>query len=212
MRIHQTGLLDYDRERATPGFTIVAPNGLKEVYILDMEGNEVHAWHVPTRAGGAQLLPGGNILLTEWPNEDAPRGREALKMFRERDWDGNIVWEYEAPAPHHDYARKANGNTVYIGFERMRADATQRIQGGIPGSELADGGVLGDYLREVNPAGETVWQWSVQDDMEIEAFPLPPLSSRDEFAHANAMDVLPNEDVLVSFRRSPRQLFYRREK
>ena len=203
MKIRQFGVLEHDRERATPGFTLILPDGHDRGYLLDMAGEPVHTWATPLRAGSmGRLLPGGDILLTEWPDADGARGREADKVIREYDWDGKVVHETPAPAAHHDFQRLANGNTLYIGFQRLSPEAIARIQGGVSGSELDDGGVLGDYIREVSPDGETVWEWNVEHNMEIEKFHVPPLSPRDEFAHANAVDVLENGDLLVSFRHS----------
>ena len=203
MRIHQTGLLDWDRDRATPGFTVIAPSGAADVYLIDMAGDVVHTWKTPLRAGGpAKPMAGGNLLIRDWPDADAPRGLEEMKYIREYDWDSNVVWECEAPAMHHDHRKLANGNIIFIGFRRLSEAGKARVKGGIPGSEQSDGSILGDYIREVNPAGETVWEWFVEDDMEIEKFPLPPLSGREQFSHANALDVLPNGDIIVSFRYS----------
>ena len=86
--------------------------------------------------------------------------------------DGNIVAEYIDPYQHHDFRRCANGNLMYLGWHLLPADHAARVQGGIPGSEHAMG-IWGDYIREVNPAGETVWQWNAWEHMEIEQYPLP---------------------------------------
>ena len=94
------------------------------------------------------------------------------------------------------------GNTIFLGFERFTELSKRRLRGGIEGSEMDDGGVLGDYIHEVTPAGEVVWEWHAQDDMEIENYPIHPLSVREEFSHANALFALPDGDILVSFRRS----------
>ena len=61
--------------------------------------------------------------------------------------------------------------------------------------------MYGDYVREVDARGTTVWEWHAQDDLDIERYPLHPLVHRDEFAHANACCPLPNGDVMLSFPR-----------
>jgi hypothetical protein len=82
----------------------------------------------------------------------------------------------------------------------MRPEAAARVLGGQPGTE--HGGVIyGDYVREVDANGTTVWEWHAQDDLEIERYPLNPVVHRDEFAHANVCCPLPNGDVMLSFRR-----------
>ena len=39
--------------------------------------------------------------------------------LREFDWDGKLVWEYVDHAQHHDFRRLANGNTLYLGWEKL---------------------------------------------------------------------------------------------
>ena len=81
----------------------------------------------------------------------------------------------------------------------MRPENAARMRGGRPGTEK-DGVVYGDYLREVDQAGRTVWEWHAQD-LDIENYPIAPMSHREEFAHANACCPLPNGDVMLSFRK-----------
>src|SRR5262245_33747291 len=80
----------------------------------------------------------------------------------------------------------------------MRPEAAARVQGGQPGTEH-EGVIYGDYVREIDVAGTTVWEWHAHDDLDIERYPLHPLVHRDEFAHANACCPLPNGDVMLSF-------------
>lgn len=205
MRYREFGLTEYDQARATPGFTIFTPipQGHNTTYLLGMRGEVVHRWDLEGfRSGYGQLLANGNMLAAVRANPDGPPGREEARLIREFDWDGNIVWECNAPAQHHDVRRLASGNTAFIGFERFTEDSKGRLRGGIEGSEMEDGGVLGDYIHEVDPAGNVVWEWHAQDDMEIENYPLHPLNSREEFCHANSLWPLPNGDYLVSFRRN----------
>ena len=205
MRYHQFGLIEQDISRATSGYTLFTPipKGCHTTYLLDMEGEVVHEWDVTgLRTGYAKLLPNGNLLTALRADLEAVPGREEARVIREFDWDGNSVWQCDAPAQHHDFHRLANGNTVYIGFERFRSDSVARLQGGVAGTEMSDGGVLGDYIREVNASGKTVWEWHAQDEMEIENYPIHPLNPRDEFCHANSLFPLPNGDYLISFRRN----------
>jgi outer membrane protein assembly factor BamB len=205
MRYHKFGLLEYDAAQATPGYTIFTPIHADNhtTYLLDMNGEVVHEWDVSDfRTGYGKLLPNGNLLTVLKADLETASGREGMRIIHEFDWDGNIVWQCDAPAQHHDFHRLPNGNTVYLGFERFRPDSIARLQGGVPGTEMPDGGVLGDYICEVNMTGETVWEWHAQDEMEIENYPIHPLSRRDEFCHANSLFPLANGDYLISFRRN----------
>ena len=60
---------------------------------------------------------------------------------------------------------------------------------------------MGDYLREVNSAGQTVWEWHMHSDLEIEQHPLHIMSTRKEFAHCNSCAELPDGNLLLSFQR-----------
>ena len=201
MRITETGLIVNETERSTPGFTLVAPLNQAHVELLDLAGEPVHRWDLKGITGNlAQLLDNGNLLVGELSDEGPPLHNGKGGLMREYDWDGKIVWEYLDPAQHHDLRRLPNGNTLYLGWETMSADAARRVQGGLPGTEHPEGGIYNDYLREVTPAGEAVWEWHFADE-NIEDHVMHPLVNRQEFAHANACFPMANGDVLVSFRR-----------
>jgi hypothetical protein len=202
MFYRQTGLWSHNHERASLGFTLVAPLQCKNVYLIGMDGEVCHSWQTPSKPGNyAYMLPGGHLLWSgELPTGPQPAGGKG-GLLREYDWDGNVLWEYEDDHQHHDFRRLANGNTVYIGWEEMPAEAAARVQGAAPGSEDTGGIMWGDYLREVNPAGETVWEWHAFEDETLLAEPLHAMSTRKEFAHCNSVAELPGGDLILSFRK-----------
>lgn len=204
MRHRQVGVLEHDRSRATPGFTIITPLRARNAYLIGMEGDVRHSWQTDLPPGNyAYLLPGGNLLWSgETPGGPTPRpGGGAGGLLREYDWDGNVVWEYRDDYQHHDFRRLASGNTVYIGWEETPPDAAARIRGAEPGSEYEGGIIWSDYLREVDPSGRTVWEWHAHEDETLLEEPLHPMSTRKEFAHCNAVSEMPDGDLLVSFRK-----------
>ena len=204
MRHRDVGLWHYDTARATEGFTVVAPLWSKNVYLVGMRGEVKHSWNTEVTPGNyGYLLPGGNLL---WAGEtpggpSPPPGGGSGGLLREYDWDGNIVWEYQDDFQHHDFRRLSNGNTVYIGWEQVPPDVAKDIKGAEPGTEYKGGIIWGDYLREVNPNGETVWEWHAHEDEALLAEPLHPMSTRKEFAHCNAVSEMPDGNLLVSFRK-----------
>ncbi|MEE9217114.1 MAG: arylsulfotransferase family protein [Anaerolineales bacterium] len=201
MRYQRFGITLYDRERATPGFTLITPQPGQSAYLLGMQGEIVHEWRFSHRPGNySYLLKNGNLLWAGRTKEGPPLQRGKGGLLREYDWDGNVLWEYRDDNQHHDFRRRDNGNTIYLAWEPMRPENAARVKGGVPGTEH-NGVIYSDYLREVTPGGETAWEWHAQDDMEIERYPICPIVRRSEFAHANACCPLPNGDVMVSFRR-----------
>ena len=202
MRHRDTGVLVHDEARATPGFTLIVPLVGREAYLVGMRGEILHQWHFPLTPGNyAYLLPSGNLLWSGRTEEGPPLRRGKGGLLREYDRHGAVLWEYIDHGQHHDFRRRADGTTIYIGWEKLPDAAARRVQGGLPGSEK-DGAIWGDYLREVDARGRATWEWHFHTDEDIEAHPLIPVVDRHEFAHANACFPLPNGDVLVSFRRT----------
>ena len=203
MRQQNYGLNLYDKDRATPGFTLFSPLHAPDVYLLGMLGEVVHHWRVGGKRGGnAYLLPNGNLLAAVGAGATPQSNRDGMRRLQEHDWDGNVVWEGEAPGLHHDFRRLPNGDSVYIGYEKFTDEAAKRVQGGVPGSEAEGGVIYGDYVREIAPDGSTCWEWRTQEHMEIEKFPLPAAGNRQEFAHANSIFPMPSGDYMISFMRS----------
>lgn len=202
MRQRDFGLLHIDEGRAEHGYTLFSPLNGKLTLLIGMRGEVVWQWSHPLTIGTyAYLLENGNLLwsgrLPEGPQKMGGRGG----LLREYDWDGNVVWEYRQVGQHHDFRRLPNGNTLLLGWEVVPPQIADRIPGGIAGTQHADGCMYGDYIHEVTPDGEVIWEWHACWDMEVERYPLSPSQNRDEFAHANAIAPLPNGDIYISFRR-----------
>ncbi len=205
LRMKQTtvGILKNHSARATPGVTIICPLHGNAVYLIGMKGEVLHQWQTPTKPGNyAYMLENGNLLWAGETEDGPSPGGGKGGLLREYDWDGNIVWEYHDDAQHHDFKRLKNGNTLYIGWEKMPKEAQARMVGSEPGTEDDNGNTWSDYLREVSPTGETVWEWHAHADMDIEDYPLHLLSTRKEFLHCNACFELPNGDIMLSFRKN----------
>ncbi|MDP6430007.1 MAG: arylsulfotransferase family protein [Rhodospirillales bacterium] len=199
---YQTGLTHYDETKATPGYTLFSPNGLTQTHLINMKGEVVHQWDLPGIPGNyAYLLANGNLLAATRTDE-GPKGLPAKGgRLTELDWDGNTVWEHIDDMQNHDFRRKANGNTVYILWDLYDQETSARVKGGVPGTEHEDGGVYGTIIREVNPAGETVWEWRSADHAEVHEFALHPMVAR-KYLCANTVFPCPNEDVIVNWRRN----------
>ncbi|MDP6173223.1 MAG: arylsulfotransferase family protein [Rhodospirillales bacterium] len=200
MRYLKYGLISHDPARAEPGFTLYTPLFQRQTHLINMAGEVVHGWELPGPPGDyAYLLPGGNLMAAT-VTEGGPTGLFAKGgLIQELDWDGNLVWEYRDDYQHHDFRRMNNGNTLYLGWERLPDEAAARVQGGIAGTEHKDG-IWGDFIREIDPDGQTIWEWHCHEHMELEKYPLPPGADRQEFAHANTVVPLEDGNILICFR------------
>ena len=202
MRYSKYGLTEYDRTRATEGFTIFSPLHNKDkraTILINMEGEVVKEWALPDDPGNyGYLLENGNLLVAS-NSGGMPDFTTRGGLIQEIDWDGNIVWEYKDDGQHHDFRMLANGNLIYLGWEALPPEHSSRVKGGIPGTEHR-GEIWGDYVREVNRAGDTVWEWHMHDHLEIEKYPLAQRSHRREFAHPNTLQQMADGNLLICFR------------
>ncbi len=199
MQYRELGLLEHNEKLATPGYTLIAPLRGLVAYLVDMEGDVVHEWALPDKlASLAYMLPGGHLLTSGMTDEGPPIIEAKGGHLREFDWNGNLVWDYVDHAQHHDFRRLANGNTIYLGWDEMTAEAAVRVQGGIPGSER-NGKIYSDFIKEITPDGAIVWEWHASD-LAIEDYPLAVDCHRFEFAHANTCAPAPDNNVLINFR------------
>lgn len=199
MRYDRLGVLDCVEDRTCPGYTLVPTFRGRTVRLIDVHGAEVHRWTLPGRLGSlAYLLPGGRLLCSTVTDDGPPLRQAKGGHLHELDWDGAAVWDYVDHGQHHDLRRLDNGNTLYLGWRAMSEADAARVRGGIAGMEK-DGKIYEDYLREVSPAGETVWEWAASE-LEIERYPLADGVARFEFAHANTCAPLPDGRILLNFR------------
>jgi hypothetical protein len=197
----RSGVLQHNPRKSTQGYTLFTPLGLYNTYLIDMEGTVVHKWDLPNDVGNyAYLLENGNLLAAIRTPDENPALPANGGHLIEFDWDGNIVWDYIDHLQHHDFRRKPNGNTVYAAWKKITdPDIMKIIPGGIEGTEH-DGAIYTDVIREINPAGNLIWEWDVLTDMDMKQFPIDPTIQRREYAHANTVSPCPNGDVIVNWR------------
>ena len=199
MKSYSTGLLHHNPAKSFDGFTTIAPIRHETSYIVDMAGEIVHSWKLPGSLGAkGYLIANGNFLCSVVTPEGTPIKAAKGGHIVELDWDGNIVWEHVDHNQHHDIRRLENGNTIYLAWETLSDEEASKVPGGLPGTEK-EGKIYGDVVREVNPAGEVVWEWHFKD-VDLDAFPLTGDCDRAEWAHANTVAPTLDGNVMVSFR------------
>jgi hypothetical protein len=57
-----------------------------------------------------------------------------------------------------------------------------------------------DWVVEITPEDETVWEWHAWEHLDPAVDVMNPLDFRAEWTHANSIDQMPNGDLLISFR------------
>ncbi len=160
---------------AYQGYTLFAPMGYNEVYLINMNGEKVHSWQTSTNpALSVYLLENGNLVQTSSNSSSPFKGTGgAGGEINEYDWDGNLVWTFQysssAYCSHHDVELLPNDNYLIIAWEsKTESDA---IQAGRNPSTISDGMLWPDHIIEVEPdyetgsGGTTVWEWHVWDHL-----------------------------------------------
>ncbi len=216
----QTGLTHHDAARSVKGYTLVTPISMNSTYLLDMSGQIAHAWHYPDFTGFyARLMPNGNLLLLatdrslgpppEVPERTIPPFETTIRRIGgnathllELDWDGNVVWQYENPAIHHDFVRLANGNTVFAEFHELPSDVAQSVRGGYRDRYTPP--MISDDFIEVDAKGKEVRRVSLWKLLDPRRDPICGLEGRLEWTHTNSLDVNGDGEILFSCRTNSR--------
>jgi len=191
----------YALDRAYNGYTLFAPMHGSVVWLIDMQGHPVHCWEAayPVMPYGV-LLPNGNLLYcgTDFAGQQKEPGG-ANKVLVEVDWDGNTVWEYRSRNQHHAFFRMDNGNTMYLGRAIVPDDIAARVKGGMPRAEPNET-MSTNSFHEVTPEGKVVWEWFAYEHLDTEVDIMCPFCPRADWTHTNSCFVLPNGDILTTFR------------
>ena len=199
------GLIYYAPQHAYRGYTLTTNvRGGCYANLIDMEGSVCHRWYSHEGIGYAYLLANGHLLLRTAPPAEAG-GAEGIGgssgALLELDWESNVIWEYHNPMLHHDYERLPNGNTLLLLFELLSPDLTAQVKGGRAGEEDPER-MFGDLVQEITPQGEVVYQWHSWEHLSLDEDVICPLEDRREWTHGNSLNVTPDGDLLVSFRRT----------
>lgn len=201
-----SGLTHHDVTHAFPGYTVYSAMSGGAVYLIDMNGEVVHRWlpDAGSKFFYGHLLPNGNLLtnITDGTEIGEPAGPRTA-VVRELDWHGKTVWNFADPTLHHAHCRLANGNTMVLATDVLaRTDAERLFQAS--GQKLTDVEIWSESLWEVDAAGAVVWTWNAREHLDFEAFRLPPAGPGEgarhrEWLHLNAVEELPDGDLLLSF-------------
>tara|TARA_Y100000588_G_C14244064_1_gene920671 strand:- start:560 stop:1693 length:1134 start_codon:yes stop_codon:yes gene_type:complete len=207
---HPIGLIYEDVNQVYPGYTLVVTNsglgagadGNKYASLIDMSGQICHRWQCDEGISYGQILANGHLLMRTWAPQKGIDGEPmagSSTAILELDWDSNIVWEYRNNALHHDFVRLASGNTLVLLWEKLTQEETNKITGGIFRDSDPDQ-MMADVIAEIGPQGQVIKKWYVKEFLDFEKDVICPLEGRHGWTHGNSLDVMPNGDILVSFR------------
>ena len=194
------GVTHYVPRRAYNGFTLFSSLGGDRTYLVDMRGRVVHTWRPPLPPYYGYLLDDGHLLTSLQVRDPAVRFGGFTGAVAELSWDGQLAWQYEDRALHHDHCRLRNGNTMLLRWAHVPAEIHHRVAGGVPGTEAAGDVMWGDELLEVTPGGEIVWQWRSYEVFDPQQDAICPLEHRHEWSHGNAVEELSDGALALSFR------------
>lgn len=158
---------------ATPGYTLIAPFGGQETFLIDLDGNVVHKWTTDRKPSqAAYLLPDGSLLRTaKIPNDTFNVRGGPAGGIQKFDWDGNLTWDYvissDQMLSHHDIEPMPNGNVLVVVWEyKSRAEA---IAVGRDPEKLEDQAVWPEAVLEIQQtgpnSGKIVWEWHLWDHL-----------------------------------------------
>ncbi|MDP9899603.1 aryl-sulfate sulfotransferase [Variovorax ginsengisoli] len=198
------GLIAHDPAASAGGYTLIAPQtAAGNVYLIGIDGEVVHQWKMPLRAGRhAVILPNGNMGYNG-NHANSPDLYAAWSMWHGGDFsevtpDGEVVWHYEDPTHHHDAKWLANGNLLYAACAPVPAGFAERVPGGT--AHGPDETMYGDVIREVSRTGELVWEWKSWEHLKPEDFPIHPGFGRYHWPLINGLDIDADGRVLMSLR------------
>lgn len=187
-------------EGAYPGFTLFAPLGNQETFLINMTGDVVHKWqseHPP--ANSAFLLPNGDLLRsakvlgkernTRFGSEGPSGGR--VERFS---WDGELLWDYiysdDLQHQHHDIEPLPNGNVLLIAWHYI--SPAEAVAAGRNPRSVNRQGMFPDKIVEVKQTGaktgEVVWEWRAWDHL-IQDFDPTQANFGEVAAHPELIDV-----------------------
>ncbi len=163
-RVQTVGLF-LNTDEAWEGYTLFAPMGYRDTYLIDMEGRLVHSWSSSYNPGlSTYLLENGDLLRTARVGNPTFQAGGAGGRVEEYDWNGSLVWEYDCSSTqvlqHHDVEMLPNGNVLIIAWQ-MKSYA-ECVEAGRNPNLLSDNELWPDHIIEVEPAetsgGTIVWE------------------------------------------------------
>jgi uncharacterized repeat protein (TIGR01451 family) len=191
--VYQEGVTIHNPGVAEGHVLFATQTGL--LYLLDESGAVLHTWSPPCGYTGAvRPLEDGHVLVHSCGN------------LIELDWESQVVWQATPPGDcifHHDWERLPSGNTLAMCAHTINEPA------------LSDKPIVEDFLVELAPDGQVVWDWYLTDHLGELALSQDRLDFiaevGNDFSHGNTVITIPENtphadprfqagNIFVSFR------------
>ncbi len=169
--------LTLNEPESAGGYTLYAPQtGNGRVVLLNIMGQVVHEWNLPTRPGrDAVILPNGNLgysgCMKAFPDLYPAFEIWHGGWFMEVTPSGDVVWDHEDPYHHHDVQWLDNGNILYAVAEPIPIKKGRGLFNSKVPLEMQQR-PFSDTIREVNREGEVVWEWNAIEHLSVEDYPI----------------------------------------
>ena len=196
----KSGIFRYDKEKAYNGSTLFTSGHAQKAFLISMEGQIVHEWHLPFSNvwpdpphiayplpdasiywRNAHLYPNGDLLAIYISNGDTPWGYGLVKV----DKDSKLIWKYAARV-HHDVGVGSDGKIYTLTHEIV----TEKI----PGVKLSPP-LIEDYIVVLSAAGQELKRLSISKAFFNSEFTSVlrkgPIENRQgDLWHTNTVEVL----------------------
>ncbi|HUH02437.1 MAG TPA: arylsulfotransferase family protein, partial [Kofleriaceae bacterium] len=218
-RTQARGVTIYDPQRAQNGFTLYTSGHSQKAYLISMNGEVVHEWHLPYSAiwdesaavgdpqpderiylRKAQLLPDGDLLALYVAIGTSPWGLGLVRLTK----DSEIVWKY-LEQTHHDFDVGPDGR-IYALTHEIRTDV-------VPGHQHLATPRIDDYAVVLSPEGEELQKiWllgalaSSPYGFVLSTVPWYVGEGKGDYLHTNSIDVVTEEEAANAPFASPGQI------
>ncbi|MFT5193225.1 MAG: hypothetical protein ACI9EW_000268 [Cellvibrionaceae bacterium] len=212
----KNGLTHHNRNLSIKGYTLFSAIRVPGLFLINMQGQIVKRWLFDDISVDlAKILPNGNLLISGTQHTVRAKADELAKddfsqpdlfcfklggiytTLREYDWDGNLLWEFEAPRIHHDFHVCENGDILIPQWVVVPDDIAAKVQGGYRNAEKIPFLFSDDVIR-INRKGEEVDRWHIWAMLDPVEDPIGPLQSRYEWTHMNSINMMPDGKLIAS--------------
>jgi arylsulfotransferase ASST len=147
----ETGVVDFDRERSSPGYNLYNSLAHGMSGLINMRGDVVNTWQLEgsNSADRCELLPDGDLLVISRPSQASEDG-SGCALLR-LGWNGELRWR-RAVGAHHDLRVLPNGNIAVL---TARNRDLPQVHPTIPTRD--------EHILLLSPEGEELADYSLWD-------------------------------------------------